>query len=385
MERSICIIVRGYPTRDNPIFAFIQPLARGLADAGYRCSVIAPQSITKGLMAKTKRRPYRWIDTTEKGNSVVVYQPSYISFSAVKAAGVSISALLRNRTILRCFIKEKMQPDILYAHFWENAVVACDLGNRQGIPVFVATGESKIWVQDYFSASMIDRYLHMVKGVIAVSKKNLIESQELGLLKRQPETIVLPNAVNPGHFYPMGKKEARQRLNWPEEAVIAIFVGAFHERKGPLRVLEAAKRIPKLKLAFVGSGNQNPQSEQVIFCASVPHEELVTYLNAADFFVLPTLAEGCCNAIIEALACGLPIISSDRPFNDGILTERNSIRIEPTDIDSIFHALDQLYHDAELRDRLSQGALETATDLKIEKRVSRLVRFMEDTVGTFRE
>ena len=275
-----------------------------------------------------------------------------------------------------------MRPDILYAHFWENAVVASNLGNRQGIPVFIATGESKIWVQDYFSASMIDRDLHMVKGVIAVSKKNLIESQELGLLKYQPKTIVLPNAVNPNHFYMMSKKEARQKLNWPEKAVIAIFVGSFQERKGPLRVLEAAKRIPKLKLAFVGSGNQNPQSEQVIFCASVPHDELVTYLNAADFFVLPTLAEGCCNAIIEAMACGLPVISSDRSFNDGIMDSENSIKIDPTSIDEIAGAMEKLYHDPELCKKLSERALATAAELKVGSRVQKITRFMEDTVNT---
>lgn len=84
------------------------------------------------------------------------------------------------------------------------------------------------------------------------------------------------------------------------------------------------------------------------------------YLNAADFFVLPTLAEGCCNAIIEALACGLPVISSNLPFNDDILDENNSIKINPMDIQALRESMTMLIEDELLRNRLSDGALRQA-------------------------
>ena len=91
--------------------------------------------------------------------------------------------------------------------------------------------------------------------------------------------------------------------------------------------------------------------------------KLVYYLNAADFFILPTLAEGCCNAIIEAIACGLPVISSDLPFNRDILDESNSILVDPTDITSIQEAIVRLYENIDLRKQLSYGSIQKAKSL----------------------
>ena len=380
MQKEICIVAFGYPTKDHPILAFLQPLAHGMADAGYRCSVIAPQSVTNRFFRKSKKRPYRWIDRTAKGNAVTIFQPDYITLSRIRLFGFSISAVSFNHAVMKCFRAEKMNPAVLYAHFWDSGIAACRIAQRHKIPVFVATGESKIWVRDFFPQKVVERNLPLVKGVIAVSQKNLDESENLKLLDHAPRTVVLPNAVDPRQFHKSSRSEARKALNWPKNDTIAIFVGSFVERKGPRRVLEAASRIPGLKLAFVGMGDDMPQSEQIVFCGTVPHEELVTYLNAADFFILPTLAEGCCNAIIEALACGLPVISSDRPFNDGILTDKNSIRIDPTSIDEIAGAMEKVYRDDVLRARLSEGALETTGRLKIDERVSRIIDFIENGI-----
>lgn len=378
MQKEICIVAFGYPTKDHPILAFLQPLAQGMADAGYRCSVIAPQSVTNRLCGKSRKKPYRWIDRTAKGNEVTIYQPDYITLSRLHLFGFNISAVMFNRAVRKCFRVEKMAPSVLYAHFWDSGIAACRVARQQRTPVFIATGESVIWVRDFFPQKVVERNLPFVKGVIAVSQKNLDESKNLKLLDHAPRTVVLPNAVDPRQFYQSSRSEARKALNWSENDTIAIFVGSFVERKGPKRVLEAARRIPGLKLAFVGMGDDMPKSEQVVFSGTVAHEDLVRYLNAADFFVLPTLAEGCCNAIIEALACGLPVISSDRPFNDGILTDKNSVRIDPTSIDALAGAMEKLCRDEALRRNLSEGALETAENLKIDERVKRIIDFIEE-------
>ena len=80
-------------------------------------------------------------------------------------------------------------------------------------------------------------------------------------------------------------------------------------------------------------------------------------MNAADVFVLPTLAEGCCNAILEAMACGLPIISSNLPFNWDILNDKNSILIDPNNINQIADAIQRLRDSPKLRSEMSEEAL----------------------------
>ena len=334
--KKFCIITNGYPTKEDPSYAFIRPVVEGLTDNGMECTVIAPQSVTGSLFRGRKSRPDVWVDISKGGKRITIYQPKFCTISNLRLFCCHISTLLRDLAIQRCFRKNKIDADILYAHFWDCGIAAAKLAQKNAVNnVVVASGESKIRVFQRYKKKVVDRYLPFIKGVICVSIKNLDESREAGLLARQPKTVVLPNAVDTEQFYKASAAAARAALGIKQEEAIAVFVGAFSERKGVLRVVEAAEQVEGLKLILIGKGEQKPVSDRILFSGTVPHGEIVTYLNAADMFVLPTLAEGCCNAIVEALACGLPVVSSDLPFNDDILTNNNSLRIDPNDIDAI--------------------------------------------------
>lgn len=106
------------------------------------------------------------------------------------------------------------------------------------------------------------------------------------------------------------------------------------------------------------------------------HDELANYLCASDIFVLPTLNEGCCNAIIEALACGLPVVSSNLSFNWDILNDSNSVLVDPNNIEEISCAIKRLKDDKIFRERLSSGAEKTASKLTIQQRAKRILNFI---------
>jgi glycosyltransferase involved in cell wall biosynthesis len=97
--------------------------------------------------------------------------------------------------------------------------------------------------------------------------------------------------------------------------------------------------------------------------------------------VLPTLAEGCCNAIVEAICCGLPVISSDRKFNYDVLDESNSIMVDPLDVGAISQAIKELKDNPDLRDKLSKGALDKAKDLTISQRAKKIISFIKQQTG----
>ena len=125
----------------------------------------------------------------------------------------------------------------------------------------------------------------------------------------------------------------------------------------------------------------SPEStENVHICGEKIQSELITYLNASDMFVLPTLAEGSCNAIVEAMGCGLPIISSDREFNMNILDDSCAILVDPTDIGQIREAIRTLAVDPVLRKQKATAALEKAQRLDIMKRARRILDFMENSI-----
>ncbi len=95
----------------------------------------------------------------------------------------------------------------------------------------------------------------------------------------------------------------------------------------------------------------------MLFCGEVNHSDIVYYLNASDVFVLPTKAEGCSNAIVEALACHLPIVSSDMPFNYDILkNDYNSILINPNSSKEIQNAIMELKNNHARRNKMADNA-----------------------------
>lgn len=372
--KKICIIANGYPTNREPLYAFIKPVVSAFVDAGLQCDVIVPQSITKKIFRKKDKRPLKWIDESTLRKRYTIYQPTYFSFSNFKVFGFSLSAFFKMRAIKKVIKNEKMNFDAVYAHFWDCAMVAAFA--KIEAPIFVATGESHIWVRNQFPDRFIKKSLHRIEGVISVSTKNLDESEKLGLLRYSPKTIVLPNAYDVKKFYKESQENCRIRLGVSEKDFIVAFVGTFSERKGVNRLIAAVNQIPNVKLILIGSGKKPRNSPQIVYCGTLSHDDIVHYLNAADVFVLPTLAEGCCNAIVEAMACGLPIISSNLSFNDDILDDECSIRIDPRSIYEINSAIQRLVCDSKLKKEMGQHSLEKASTFIMEKRVMSIINFM---------
>jgi glycosyltransferase involved in cell wall biosynthesis len=193
--------------------------------------------------------------------------------------------------------------------------------------------------------------------------------------------IVIPNAVNDRLFYPMNKEEAREKLGFNQDDFIVAFTGSFTHRKGVLRLAEAVKKVGGVKTIYIGSGPLQPNGEDILFKGRLPHNEIVCYLNAADAFVLPTLAEGCCNAIIEAMACGLPIISSALPFNDEILDNNNSIRIDPYSVDDIARAIKHLKDNPNVRKKMSEASVSKSKSLTIRTRAMNVLNFISERMN----
>ena len=375
----ICFIVPNYPTKTDPMYTFVRELTVAISQLGIKCSVVAPQSITNFIFKKSRKRPFYWKDKTKENNVIDVYQPIHFPFLNIGFKGRNLAGYLTSFAVKYAFKKNKLKPDVLYAHFWHSGVIAAELALKSKIPVFVATGESKIWVESLYSRKRIDKAKKSIKGVISVSVKNLKESIGLDLCKKE-KAIVLPNAINPNQFYKIDKQQARKKLNIDNESFIIAFTGSFSHRKGALRVAKAIENLHGVKAIFIGSGEQKIQGNNILIAKRLPHNEIVNYLNTADVFVLPTLAEGSSNAIIEAMACGLPIISSNLPFNDELLNEENSIRIDPNSIEEIRKAIVLLRDNKDKRTKMAKASLNRAKDLEIKARARRIVKFIDEHV-----
>ncbi|NLN82664.1 MAG: glycosyltransferase family 4 protein, partial [Clostridiales bacterium] len=323
--------------------------------------------------------------TKKYGNATVkIYCPPIFTLTSGKRFGVNFAKLyLRSFCSATRHVVEKkgIKPDAFYGHFiYPAGLTAATIGKINTTAAFFAYGESSMDCFSGMGIGEIREILKTVNGVVSVSSSNRKDLVDHGIILSE-KIGVFPNAINTKTFFVQDKYEVRRTLNFSDQDFIVAFVGHFSNRKGSQRLSSALDMVGGIKSIFIGKGQEEPNCDGILFKGALNHEQINQYLNAADVFVLPTLAEGCCNAIIEAMACGLPIISSDMPFNDDILDKRNSIRVDPHSVEEIANAIQFLRDNPEIRNKMSTASLEKAKTLGINERAIKITQFIRERSG----
>jgi glycosyltransferase involved in cell wall biosynthesis len=163
--------------------------------------------------------------------------------------------------------------------------------------------------------------------VFAVSESLKRHAVDLGIAP--DKILVVGNGVDSAKFHRVDRQAARKELGLAADAPVLISVGALVERKGFHRVLECLpalrRRFPGLRYLIVGGpGPEGDWSAQlrstvadlglqdcVRFLGVLAPETLKEPLSAADVFALATRNEGWANVLLEAMACGLPVVTTD--------------------------------------------------------------------------
>ena len=379
MNKQICFILDWYPTPANNGCIFAKHLICAIADQGFDCVVIAPRIKN----AQTENVPYERNEKTENGNPIRIFTPTYWHLSSRKQT-MKLSMNNHFKAVMKVIKKENLHPDAVYGHFiYQCGLTAARVGKELGIPSYCACGENSLRLMpcnEPYSTGMKyagwKEILSELTGIISVSSYNKELLLKNGFYDDEQRIAVFPNGFDSRKFYPMDKVEARKQLGFSEDQFIIVFTGAFTQRKGIDKLNSALKSCNDIYSIFLGDGELRPDCENILFCGKVSNDQVVLYLNAADVFVLPTKGEGCCNAIIEALACGLPVISSDLAFNDDVLNEKNSIRIDVENEQQIADAIRKLKEDTKQRDMLVQGAVDSSKTLSITERAKSILEFM---------
>ena len=387
---SLCILSDDYPTPNRPaMFVFVEQLVIALVDKGADVSVIASQSLTKCLIRRLPVLPRKQVYTSPKGQTYHVYRPYSISFGKGRNSLMKIVGGYNQYGVERCL--KKIKPEILYGHFWHQANRLKDYAISHQRPLFVACGEGDD-AMEHLVTSLSEEQKKMlvaaVAGVISVSSENKRKCIEYGLADEKG-IIVLPNAVDSVLFNARPRNvELRRLLQVSDEDFLLMFVGHFIPRKGSEILAKAIQMIgdPHIKVIFAGAKyrtEDDPNCDGIVFKGVIPHRNLPDYYACADVFVLPTQGEGCSNAIVEALSMGLPVISSVGSFNDDILNENNSIRIDPTNVDELIAAILKMKNDHDFYQELKNNVVSTSKSFSISERADRVLSFIRSQSETY--
>lgn len=379
MRKKILVLANKYPNDVEPTTnMFIQQLAWEFADQGFECEVVCPMPVNFNM--RYLRVCDEKQEITENGNRVKVYYPKYLSLGQsgriMQKFRVRVTTKLYEIAVGHILNQMDKKPDYIYSYFLcPTSVVASRLGIKYNIPAYMEHGEGLYAGDEKYGNKQLKKELRGLTGVIAVSNQNKGYVVDSGIVDEKKVTVY-PN-YREERFYPMDKAVARQYFGWNDEFVVG-YAGRFDEEKGILRIQKAVDQLEGVQFACAGSGKLVPTSPKCIWKKPILQKELVYFYNALDVFVLPTLVEGSCTATAEAIGCGCPIISSDRSFNENLCDETNSILIDPNSVEEIKNAIEALYNDRNLLQKLSKGSLEKAKKLRQRDRMKAVICFMED-------
>lgn len=289
-------------------------------------------------------------------------------------------------------LKRAGRLDIIDAHFaYPDGYAATLLGRWLGRPTTITLrGTETRHAGTPALRTRVLSALGRAASIFSVSESLRKVALDLGV--NEDKVRVVGNGVDTAKFHPVDKQAARAELGLSASAPVLISVGGLTERKGFHRVLEVMPRLlaqhPGLQFLIVGGASaegdwrgrletlvaQLDLSASVRFLGVLDPEHLKMPLSAADVFVLATRNEGWANVFLEAMACGLPVITTDVGGNQEVVCRSSLGTVVPFG-DSVALA-DAL--EAALSRQWDRGAiLEYARDNEWSHRVADLLAAFE--------
>ena len=314
-----------YPSTVRPIHGiFVETRLRELLKTGQvQAQVVAPvpwfpsKSPRFGEYAQFAATP-----RFEHRNGLDVHHPRYLLLPKVGMNLAPYTMALGALPTVRRLQREGFDFDLIDAHYYyPDGVAAGLLAKWLGKPFFVtARGTDLNLIPEYpFPRKLILKTASAASGSIGVCKALIDSLEQLGADPVKLHT--LRNGVDLERFTPEPRELARQRLGLQTQGSYLLSVGHLIERKGHHIAIEALVALPGVTLLIAGSGPEERAlkslasrlgvSDRVHWAGVVPQAELRWWYSAADVLTLCSSREGWANVLLEAMACGTPVIATD--------------------------------------------------------------------------
>jgi glycosyltransferase involved in cell wall biosynthesis len=314
----------------------------------------------------------------EIGSAKILANKSFYAWTFCHVSG-NVRAFQRTLKILR---KENHGFDVIHSHGNLASLLLSQW--RKTVPLVYTVHDTPPYSCSY--SSLTETIIHHVSfqvvdlnawrkadRLVSVSKNLKKEIMRKGIPSEK--ISVVHSGVDDEFLKEINQKKSRDVLRKKYRIAnhYCLFVGRLAQRKGLDYLLHALERSSNMKCIIVGDGPQRESllslastlglQDQVIFTGFVPQEELKHFYAGADFFVLPSLAEGLPLVVLEALACGTPVIASDVAGIPEIVSDGfNGLIVPPKDVKALSEAMQKLASNLELRNDMGKNARRTVDE-----------------------
>ena len=344
---KIAVVTRYFPSSAEPwqgrsAYQTLRVLAR-IADV----QVFFPNAAYPSLF-KPRSRSYDELDARYSPPDVKV---SYYDYPALPLVSRPLNGWLAASTLLPHV--RNFAPDLIFSCFlYPDGYAALKIGKALSVPmVTMSIGSDINRIGDPVSAMHTRRVLREADFVVTVSGDLRLKAMAMGAPHEKTRTIV--NGCDLSVFHVHDRLEARQKLRINPAFEAVLYIGRMDVKKGLRELVDAAASLhperPNLHVYLVGEGPDKPIIERAIEArnaASYIHampgcgfDDVAAWMAAADLVTLPSYMEGCPNVVLEALACGRPVVATNVGGIPEIMSNACGRLVPPRDPGTLGQAL----------------------------------------------
>lgn len=333
--------IAGEPNRGRPVYQTVRELSR-LAEV----KVISPVA-TYPRWAQPRSYLYR---AAEDAQGVPGCEVDYVRYPALPAISRPFNGHLCARALaapLRAFA-----PDVVLAYWlYPDGYGAMRAAHAAGVPFVAGARGSDLRVRDAVSR-------RLTRPVVRAARRLLVVSEDLGRVAvdgygAEPHRIrAIPNGCDASLFHPGDRSAARRALGMAEDTEVVLYVGRLVAEKGLRELLQASRRLsterPRARVVLVGEGPLRGELDAALAAdPSLPLQlagaqapaDVARWMVAADVVTLPSYSEGHPNVLVEALACGRPVVATPVGGIPEVVDAANGVLVPARDADALAAAL----------------------------------------------
>jgi glycosyltransferase involved in cell wall biosynthesis len=343
----IAVVTRYFPNSAQPTHgrSAYQTLRVMAREADVR--VFYPNSSYPSIL-KPQSRTY---DALDAGYSPPDVNVSYFDYPALPLVSRPFNGWMASRVLLphiRAF-----KPDLIFSFvLYPYGYAALRIARALSVPVVaMGIGSDVHSIGDRLSAMRTRTVLREADFIVTVSDDLRKRAVAMGAPPERTRAII--NGCDPSIFKVMDRLSARERLHIDPAGEAVVYIGRMDVKKGLRELVEAALSLhphrPALHMYLVGEGADMPLIEEAIrandagsyihLMLECPFDDVALWMTAADLVTLPSYMEGCPNVILEALACGRPVVATNVGGVPEIMSDECGRLVSPRDPVGLAHAL----------------------------------------------